>query len=264
MFLPEIVSVGIFNSQLTSRRPVTRNRKTTMFELELPIDDAGTSYIDSGSRKITRNLVICAKPGQTRHSKLPYKCYYVHMIVPSGQLYDTLMALPDFIDYGDTEHICELFQKMNEHFRSGAGDDLLMLQSLILELVYLLRRRAPADAVRHKIKSNNHAVIEKTLEYIRNNLTAELTLESLAREASFSTIYFHRLFKASTGKTLHAYIEDLRIKKSVDLLISTNMTLSQIAYECGFSSQSYYSFAFKRSMGMPPRAYARKLVEQYD
>lgn len=45
--------------------------------------------------------------------------------------------------------------------------------------------------------------------------------------------------------------------KLIYVLISTDMSLSQIAYECVFSSQSYYSYAFKRNMGMPPRAYAK-------
>ena len=42
------------------------------------------------------------------------------------------------------------------------------------------------------------------------------------------------------------------------------MTLTEIAYECGFSSQSYFSYAFKRHTGMTPRAYAKKPVEVYD
>ena len=42
------------------------------------------------------------------------------------------------------------------------------------------------------------------------------------------------------------------------------MTLTEIAYICGFSSQSYFSYAFKRHTGMTPRAYAKKLVEVYD
>ena len=264
MVLPDIVSIGIFNSQITQKRSVTSNRKTTMFEIELPIDDAGTSYINEEHMKISRNMVICAKPGQIRHTRLPFKCYYIHMIVNEGQLYDALMALPNFMEFGDTAHICGIFQRLCELHDTRTADSEIMLQSLLLKLIYVLKQHFPSGGIKHSIKNNNHKVIENTLEYIKNNLTADLSLETLAREASFSTIYSHKLFKASTGKTLHEYIEDMRIKKSINLLISTDMSLSQVAYECGFSSQSYYSYAFKRNMGMPPRAYAKKLVEQYD
>ena len=63
---------------------------------------------------------------------------------------------------------------------------------------------------------------------------------------------------------LHEYVEEQRIKKAIDLMLSTNMTLTQIAYECGFSSQSYFSYAFKHAKGMSPRTYAKKLIGKYD
>ena len=114
----------------------------------------------------------------------------------------------------------------------------------------IISKHAPV-ATKYRPKANNHAVIEQSLEYIRQNLTAELTLETLAAAANFSPIYFHKLFKASTGQTLNDYITEQRIKKSVMLLLSTDMTLTRIAYECGFSSQSYFSYAFKKRMKLP-------------
>ena len=67
--LPEIVSIGIYNAEIAhKRKTITENRKTTMFEIELPIENGGYSYIDKDSQKITPNLLICAKPGQIRHT----------------------------------------------------------------------------------------------------------------------------------------------------------------------------------------------------
>ena len=87
MILPKIVAIGIYNSDLAVKNlKVTKKRTTTMFEIELPIDRGGVSYIDEEELPITPDMIICAKPGQTRHSKLPFKCYYIHMIlsVPIG------------------------------------------------------------------------------------------------------------------------------------------------------------------------------------
>ena len=144
-------------------------------------------------------------------------------------------------------------------------DDIkIMLHSLLLKLIYTLSKAAPSIKFHHTPKQNNRAVIERTLRYINSNLTADLSLESLSREAKFSPIYFHKLFKASTGKTLREYVEEQRIKKATDLLLSGDKTLSEIAYECGFSSQSYFNFAFKRKMGKTPREYAREMQKMYD
>lgn len=260
--LPRIVSVGIYNSQLAHKTAYSPNRKTTMFELELPLDDSAVSYIDSEQRRTSADTVICAKPGQMRHSRLPYKCYYVHMIAGEGSLLEKLMQLPNFVEFPNPEPVTELFRAMCSHAAARTVESDVMVQSLVLQLVYLLLTAAP-PAQRHKMKSNNHKAIEATLQYIADHLTEELTLETLARMASFSPVYFHKLFRTSTGKTLHRYIEEQRIKKSVDLLVTTDFTLSRIAYECGFSSQSYFSYAFKRSMGVTPRTYAKQIVERY-
>ena len=234
-----------------------------MFELELPIGDGGMSYIDDESHPINENTVICAKPGQIRHTRLPFKCYYIHMIVNDGYLGDILTTLPNYIDLSDTDQIKEIFISLCEHYNTGIANDDILLQSLILKLIYILSENS-ASVIKFTQKSNNHKTIERTLEYINNTLTADLTLESLASAANFNAIYFHKLFKASTGKTLHEYVEEQRIKKSTNLLISTNMTLAQIAYECGFSSQSYFSYAFKKKNGSTPREYAKKIQLKYE
>ncbi|MBQ8583613.1 MAG: helix-turn-helix transcriptional regulator [Clostridia bacterium] len=262
--LPQIVAIGIYNAQIgIKKRSITKNRKTTMFELELPIGNGGLSYINDESYPIHENMVICAKPGQIRHTRLPFKCYYIHMIVTDGYLGDILTSLPNYIDFSDTEQIKKIFISLYEHYNTGISNDDILLQSLILKLIYILGESS-VSVIKSAPKSNNHKTIERTLEYINNNLSADLTLERLASAANFNAIYFHKLFKASTGKTLHEYVEDQRIKKSISLLISTNMTLAEIAYECGFSSQSYFSYAFKKKNGFTPREYAKKIQLKYE
>lgn len=258
--LPQKIWAGRYNALLAIKgRTVSQNRKVTQFEIELPMEDGGTSYIDGETHPITKNLVICAKPGQIRHTRMPFKCFYIHMLVHEGLLYETLINMPNFIENANTDRIRRIFEKICECHVSERAENELLRQSLILELVYAIH--SPTQT--RELKSNNQAV-EKAITYIKNNLTSELSLEKVASEVKFAPSYFHKLFKASTGKPLHQYIEDLRIRQATNLLITTEMTLTEIAYECGFSSQSYFSFAFKRHTGMTPRAYAKKVVEVYD
>lgn len=259
-----IVATGLYNAQLAFKtKSISPNRKTTMFEIELPTEAGGVSYINDEARPVTEHTVICAKPGQIRHTRLPFKCHYIHMIVGEGLLYQTLTALPNFIEVTDTERLREIFLSIQHYAGTGFPEDTLMLHSLVTELVYLLHKCAAPVAARYRPKANNRAVIEQTLDYIRHNLTADLSLEALAAVANFSPIYFHKLFKASTGQTLNEYIKEQRIKKSITLLLSTNMTMTRIAYECGFSSQSYFSYAFKKKMKLSPHEYAKRLIDSY-
>lgn len=262
--LPEIVSIGIYNAEIAhKRKTVTENRKTTMFEIELPIENGGFSYIDKESQKITPNLLICAKPGQVRHTRLPFKCYYIHMIVSKGALHDALMAIPNYILLEDAAEFSRLFEQLYESHHSGIPENELLTHSLVLSLVYKLKQCTPLLASDYSVKHNHHVVIEEAIRYIRENLSSELSLALLAEQANFSPIYFHNLFKASTGQTTHEYIQQQRIKKAMHLLVTTNMTLAQICFECGFSSQSYFNYVFKRTTGCTPRTYAKQVAESY-
>ena len=100
--------------------------------------------------------------------------------------------------------------------------------------------------------------------YNEENLTEDLSLEKLSALAGFSPIYFHNSFKSATGMTVREYVEEQRIKRAVNLLVSTDKSLTDIAYECGFSSQSYFSFAFKRRMKVTPREYAKQIFDRYE
>ena len=263
--LPDIVSAGIYNAQLVYKsRVVTPNRKTVMFEIELPIEDGGISYINDSSHQISENTVICAKPGEVRHTKLPFSCYYVHIIVKEGGLFDILSSLPDYIELENTNEIRELFTAFCECYDSRTKTEDVLAQSLLLRLIYTLDKAAESAKRSYKQKNSNRRVIEETILYIKEYLSDDLTLDTLSEKFNFSKIYFHKLFKASTGKNLREYIEEQRIKKAIELLTSTDKTLTQIAYECGFSSQSYFSYAFRRKMGVPPREYAKNVQLKYE
>ena len=265
IILPQTVAIGLYNAQVVFKnKAVSPNRKTAMFEIELPMEDGGMSFIDDTSHPIMKNAVICAKPGQLRHTRLPFKCYYIHMILTDGLLFHMLSSFPNFIELSDTNEIKEIFISLCEYYSNGTSRDDIMIQSLILRLIFTLDQKVAMSKKEHHPKPNNHGVIEQTVRYIKDHPAEDLSLASLAERANFSLVYFHKLFKASTGKNLRDYVEEQRIKKAIDLLISTNKTLTQIAYECGFSSQSHFSYVFKRRMGLTPREYAKHIQLQYE
>jgi AraC-like DNA-binding protein len=235
-----------------------------MFEIELPLEKGGVSYVNSDHSQIKPNMIICAKPGQIRHTKLPFKCYYIHIILKDGDLKDLLMRLPTFIQTNQYKKYYEIFEKLCEYYQNVVDLDEIIMQSLILELIHTLANEAQKLTQSNRIKTNNYKAIEETITYIQENLTADLSLESLASKAGFSPVHYHNIFKASTGRTIREYVEEQRIKKAANLLITTDHTLSEIAYECGFSSQSYFSYAFKRKMNKTPRKYATEIFERYE
>ena len=264
MILPQIEVIGIYNSQLIGpNNKVTKKRNTTMFELELPIEPGGISYINSEFTAITPNMMICAKPGQVRHTKFPFRCYYIHFILNEGYLYDTLMSLPNFLAIQDIDSYKKIFENLCKYFDTRTARDEIMQQSLVLELVYMLAKEDRFQIQNEKLK-NSHFQIDKAIKYIKENLTEDLSLQSVSDYMVLSPIHFHNCFKAAVGRTLHEYVEDQRIKAAVNLLLTTDLTLTQIALQCGFSSQSYFSYVFKRKMKTTPRKYVEQINRLYE
>ncbi len=265
MELPEIISIGIYHSRKMVRNTKTSKKRTTaMFEIEIPIEKGGISYIDENVMAITPEMIICAKPGQVRHTKFPFKCYYIHMNVKKGLIYDTLMNMPDFLPTENHAYYKDIFVKLCKYNDSANPHSEIIIQSLILELIYSINREARKQVAYADTKQTNHLMLEKVLKYIKENLSHELTLETVAEVAHLSPIHFHNCFKVAVGKTLRDYVEEQRIKKAIHLLVSTDYSLTEIALECGFSSQSYFSYVFKRRMHTTPRNYMRNMYNQYE
>lgn len=265
IILPEIVATGIYNSRIAAKNKlITKNRRTPMFEIEIPIEKGGVSYIDSEEMPINTNMIICAKPGQLRHTRMPFKCLYIHFIIREGVLYDILSEIPAFTVTENSHEYRDIFERMCKYGETAQENDKIMLNSIVIQLVYKLSEETKNRLYQYRMKSNNYRDVEKAIKYIKENLTSTLKLETIAAYVGFSPIHFHNCFKSATGKTLHEYVEELRITKATNLLLTTNQTLTEIAYQCGFSSQSYFSYAFKRRMKMTPREYTKEVYKRYD
>ena len=263
--LPKIVAVGVYNSSVAAKnRTVTKNRRTSMFEVEIPIDNGGVSYIDGEEHVISTHTLICAKPGQIRHTRLPFKCYYVHMIVPQGEMLDLLEKIPSFVQTKSTEVYYHLFGEMIRYHSTGSEAESMKIYSLLLETIYLLQKDANGQIAASKQKKSHQDTVRCALQYIENNLSEDLSLSRIAEYLHISPNHFHVVFKAATGKKLHDYIEEQRVRKSIQLMTTTEYTLTRIAQECGFSSQAYYNYVFKKRMGQTPRAYEKQLYSNYN
>ena len=153
---------------------------------------------------------------------------------------------------------------MCKYYDSAVDTDKVMLNSLVLELVHTIHKDSAKQQRKEASSSANYDIIEKVINHIKQNLTSDLSLEAVSAYANLSPIHFHNCFKSATGRTLHQYVEEQRIKRAANLLVTTDWTLTRISGECGFSSQSYFSYAFKRKMNATPREYAKQVYGRYE
>ncbi len=102
-------------------------------------------------------------------------------------------------------------------------------------------------------------VIDQVKTYISHHLAEDLSRETLARQFFINPNYLSRLFKKETGISLQDYLLQERIKKARFLLETTQLSVSEVHEQSGFSHSSYFSKIFKRETGMTPLEYRRAL-----
>jgi AraC family transcriptional regulator len=100
--------------------------------------------------------------------------------------------------------------------------------------------------------------IQKTFDYIEQNLHRRIVIDKLANIAGVGAAQFARLFKRTTNVTLHQYIIRRRVEKARDLLVETRMPIAEIAHECGFADQVHLTRFFGRIIGTSPASFRKK------
>lgn len=97
--------------------------------------------------------------------------------------------------------------------------------------------------------------LNRALDYMRAHLERPVTLPELAAICGLSSTHFARAFREAVGKPPHAYLIDLRLQRAVELLENTRLPVTEIALSCGFTQSQYFATAFRRRLGLTPRAW---------
>ncbi|NQD65631.1 AraC family transcriptional regulator [Bacillus haikouensis] len=96
--------------------------------------------------------------------------------------------------------------------------------------------------------------VNKVVEYIHEHTNDNLSLEQLAKVSTYSPFHFQRMFKGIIGETPAGYVKRIRLENAAHLLIyESNLTITQIALHCGFSSLSYFTYSFQTYFHTSPK-----------
>jgi len=99
--------------------------------------------------------------------------------------------------------------------------------------------------------------IDRVIDYLRGNLDRPMKLRELANVAGFSEFHFHRIFGAVSGETLNTFTNRLRLEKAARLLRYSDQNLTDIAFDCGFSSSATFSRAFRSGYDTSPSQFRK-------
>jgi AraC-like DNA-binding protein len=107
-------------------------------------------------------------------------------------------------------------------------------------------------------KSENPTIVEKAEEYITMNFAENISIEEIARKLHVHPSHLMRLFKKEKGMTLSRYRNLKRIKEAKELLIHSNLSITEVGFMVGFNNPQYFTKVFKKEEAITPKEYKRK------
>lgn len=161
-------------------------------------------------------------------------------------------------DHPMWSQIQPLFQNIENEFVNRDAEYPLLIKLNLLTMLVLLQRHFGMDGEldTSPLCYSNFDAIEKSMDYLHEHLTEDLTLSSLAQIANMSETYYSSVFKKLNGISPWGYISAKRIDLAKHYLTeNTAGTMLELALRCGFKNTANFNRTFKKHTGKTPSEY---------
>jgi AraC family transcriptional regulator len=154
------------------------------------------------------------------------------------------------------DHIEHIAWALDAERRSGYANGNLYMESLGTALAVHLLQRYPAAPL-PRAGGLAPLRLQRLKDYIEQNLDQPLTLTELGAVAGISGSHLKTQFRRSTGMPVHQYVIHRRVERARELLLRSDLPISQIAFDAGFAHQSHMARHMQRLLGVAPAALRR-------
>jgi AraC family transcriptional regulator len=206
-----------------------------------------------------RNHVLFFNPGQrffrSLRSRDGDRSYYVEL---APELMFNLAHLSSFpFAFGPCDPSVFLLQRLAVRHLREPNPDPLLVEECATEAVGLAIERAHAfhglrGKGRDATRAAHREIVDQTKELLAARFRERLTMGEIAAAIGVSRFHLSRVFRSSTGFSLHGYRNQLRLRAALERISDSQARLPALASELGFSSHSHFTAAFRESFGVAP------------
>lgn len=230
---------------------------------------------------LTAGDVLCIIPGQIHSYTMAYEATIYNILFNKeelGSLLEGISAigvLKDIFEYctdifptvklniPQRHDINVLITKMQDEQKTGSSGWKTMLRVYIAEFLVSFARVYAQTEHEKAVNTTDGAVyygyILKTLQFIEENFKDDITSAEIAANIGISSDYITKQFKKELEITPLEYLRKYRIAKAIELIKTTDMSISDISVACGFNDLSLFSRVFKQTFGLTPRDFKKEI-----
>lgn len=152
----------------------------------------------------------------------------------------------------------QLTPRIKSLSRKHGFDSVLELISVLHDLSISRNMRILSDStfnIQESFTNYSNSRIERIVQYINQNFDRQISLNEVAKLANMSEVSFSRFFKQSTGNTFIDSLNEIRLGHASRMLIDTNDSIAEIAYNCGFNNISNFNRIFRKKKNCTPKEF---------
>lgn len=188
-----------------------------------------------------------------------FDMHYMYVFSEQNRSFENLLPRRSAM----TARVRKLLHLIEAEFQEKKPEYPLMIKMNLIEILILIIRQYPEQDLeqmktRLSVKRDTLARLESVMEYINNHLSEPMKLDELAAIAKMSPSYFSQLFKSVNGFSTWDYIISRRIDMAQTLLSTTDQSVLDIAFQCGFNNSTNFNRAFKKITSFSPKEYRNR------
>jgi AraC-like DNA-binding protein/mannose-6-phosphate isomerase-like protein (cupin superfamily) len=151
----------------------------------------------------------------------------------------------------------EVLEHMLATMRYKDTDAPIALLVQLQELFLLIKRYGCLSDHMEELHTNDQEIVHAA-QFISAHYAEHITTKDIAATTGFTPNYLSAKFHETAGICMHEYLVFVRLHHAENILMTSDLSITEIALQCGFSDSNYFKDAFKKMYGESPRNYRKK------
>jgi len=160
-----------------------------------------------------------------------------------------------YMDMSDNPIVSEVVMELVNEYQMGKIYSQAYMNGIFGKLLSIIARSV---STKGHCEENKEILINKVIKYIQDNFDKKISNEDMGAKFNFHPNYLNNLMVTHTGVSLRHFIIDYRVKKAINLLLYSNMTISSISKTVGYEDIHYFSRIITKKTGLTPGQFRRK------